>query len=192
MNRCLILMFPVVLLVAMCTAQSSNHGEVFAGYSHIVEDFSLTNPNAGLTGWNASITSPSIHGVGFVADFAGFYPGYNFGCAGCGQNAKIHTFLFGPQYSFTKSKWTMFGRFLIGDTNLHTHLDASPTFVNFNSTNSFTYGAGGGIEFALTRRFGLRGQADWLHNGFQTADNQRTSAEIHNVVRISTGIVFRF
>jgi hypothetical protein len=185
-------MFTVVLLAAVCAAQSSNQGEVFAGYSHIVEDFSLTNPNAGLTGWNASFTSPSIHRVGFVADFAGFYPGHNFGCQGCGQSAKVHTFLFGPQYSFTKGRWTVFGRFLFGDTNLRTHADLIPTFLVFSSTNSFTYGAGGGIEYALTRRFGLRGQADWLHNGFQTADNQQTSAEIHNVVRISTGIVFRF
>ena len=192
MNRFLTLMFVVISMSALCFAQDSKRAEVFAGYSHIVEDFSLTNPNAGLTGWNASVAAPISHGLGFVADFAGYYPGYNFGCTGCGQSAKVHTFLFGPQYSFTRHRWTVFGRFLFGDTNLNPHLDQNPTFLDFTSTNSFTYGAGGGIEFALTRRFGLRGQADWLHNNFQTADDQRTSQEIHNVVRISTGIVFRF
>ena len=58
--------------------------------------------------------------------------------------------------------------------------------------SSFTFGAGGGVDYRLTRRIALRGQLDWLHTGFQTSDNQRSNEVIPNVVRVSTGIVFRF
>jgi hypothetical protein len=171
--------------------RSSSQVDVFGGFSYVNQDISLTGPN-GLTGWNASATFRAKHHYGFVADFSGYYPGYNFGCVGCGQHAKIYAYLFGPQFSVTRGRLTPFARFLMGDTHLHTTLDASPTFVTFTSNNSFTYGAGGGIDVGLTPWLALRGQVDWLHNGFQTQDNQRRNEEIHNVTRISTGFVIRF
>jgi len=181
----------VLLWASFAVAQSRDHGELFGGYSYINKDFSLTGPN-GLTGWNASATFKVVRYVGVVFDFAGYYPGYNDGCPGCGQSAKIHTFLFGPQGSFTVGRVTPFGRFLIGDTNMYTAADGLSGYKTFTSTNSRTYGAGGGADVRLTRLFALRGQVDWLHNRFQTSDNQRAYEVIPNFVRISTGIVFRF
>ena len=61
--------------------------------------------------------------MGFTSDFAGYYPGHNFGCTGCGQSAKIHTFLFGPQVSVPIGRITPFGRFLFGDTHMTTFED---------------------------------------------------------------------
>jgi|HubBroStandDraft_2_1064218.scaffolds.fasta_scaffold131195_2 hypothetical protein len=185
----------VVFLAASCAlAQSPDRGEIFAGYSYINKDFSLISPfsSDGLTGWNASATLKMVRYVGFVVDFAGYYPGSNSGCVGCGESAKIHTFLFGPQASFAMGRVRPFARFLIGDTNMHTAADEAPNGNTFTSTNSYTYGAGGGADVRLTRRFALRGQVDWLHNRFQTTDDQRTQFEIPNVARVSTGIVFRF
>jgi opacity protein-like surface antigen len=181
-----------VLLWAACSVAQAQHVSVFAGYSYINQDFSLTKPSGGFSGWNAAATFKMAHYVGFVADFAGYYPGYNFGCTGCGQSAKIHTFLFGPQVSVPIGRITPFGRFLFGDTHLTTAEDGIGNVQTFMSNNSFTYGAGGGADVGLTHHFAVRGQVDWLHNGFQTSDDQRTRAEIHNIVRISTGIVFRF
>jgi len=181
----------VLLLAGLCAGQSSDRVQVFGGYSYVYPDFSLTG-TTGMSGWNASATFGLKHHMGIVADFSGYYPGYNFGCSGCGQSAKVHTFLFGPQVSFTRGRVTPFARFLLGDTHMTTALDGVPNYQTFTSNNSFTFGAGGGVDFGLTSRFALRGQVDWLRNGFQTTDNQRSN-EIHpNVARISTGIVFRF
>jgi len=171
--------------------QSSSQMDLFGGFSYVNHDISLSGPN-GLTGWNASATFRVKHQYGVVADFSGYYPGYNPGCVGCGDHAKIHTFLFGPQVSITRGRVTPFARFLLGDTHMHPTIGGLPLLVVFTSDNSFTYGAGGGVDVGLTRRVALRGQVDWLHNGFQTQDNQRRNEEIHNVVRISTGFVFRF
>ncbi|HEY6372554.1 MAG TPA: hypothetical protein VIX37_18395, partial [Candidatus Sulfotelmatobacter sp.] len=47
----------------------------------------MTKPSGGLSGWNASATFKMARYVGFVADFAGYYPGYNFGlCARIWRN----------------------------------------------------------------------------------------------------------
>jgi hypothetical protein len=78
----------------------------------------------------------------------------------------------------------------LGDTLVHTAADALPNPI-FTSNNSLTFGAGGGLDIPLARIFALRGQVDWLHNQFQTQDNQRSKETIPNVVRISTGIVLR-
>jgi opacity protein-like surface antigen len=191
--RRLLSLVVVALLSARCAvAQSGDHGEVFGGYSYINKDFTLTLPTGGLTGWNASVTLKVARHAGIVADFSGYYPGYTYGCGGCGQSAKIHSFLFGPQASFTVGRVTPFARFLIGDSHVHTAADGIPNLGTFTSNNSFTYGAGGGVDFRLTHRFALRGQVDWLHNQFQTVDDQRIQFETRNVARISTGIVFRF
>jgi len=195
MRRFLLLVLALTLLAGWSTAQSANRGELFGGYSYIAEDFSLTHSSSGgLNGWNASGTFKAFRNLGFVGDFAGYYPSFNEGCAGqyCSQSAKIHTFLFGPQVSATSGRLMPFVRFLFGDTNLHSSIAGGVSNATFTSTNSLTYGAGGGVDVRLTDRFAARGQVDWLHNGFQTSDDQRTSAERHNVVRVSTGIVFRF
>jgi len=192
-HRFVTVVFAVIFLTGLSAAQSSDRGELFGGFSYIHSDFSLTKPSgSGLYGWNASATFKVFRRLGVVGDFAGYYPGYSFGCgSGCNQSAKIHTFLFGPQASLTEGKVTTFVHFLFGDTNLHT-IQAGLPGNTFTSTNSRTFGAGGGVDVGLTRRFAVRGQADWLNNGFQTVDDQRTSQEVHNIVRISTGLVFRF
>jgi len=130
--------------------------------------------------------------LGIVADFSGFYPSYNPGCQGsCSSTAKAYTFLFGPQVSITGGRWKPFARFLIGDMHMTTQLGGIDA-ATFTTNDSLAFGLGGGFDYSLTHRFALRGQVDWLHNGFQTSDNQRTNQEIRNVARMSTGVVFRF
>jgi len=193
-RRFLPLLSFVLLLSVLSAAQSSTRTEIFGGYSYINQDISLTYPfgNSGLNGWNASVTFAVKRNLGVVADFSGFYPSYSSGCGqACNDTARMHTLLVGPQVSINHGRWKPFARFLIGDTNMYTYnagIDAS----TFTSNNSLTFGAGGGVDFNLTPRLAFRGQVDWLHNGFQTSDNQRTNEEIHNVVRFSPGLVFRF
>ena len=189
MHRFLSALFATVLLCAFCLAQSKPV-DVFAGFSWVSHDFSLTNDNGGgLTGWNASATFPATPRIGVAADFSGYYPGFNTGCPGCGQHAKIFTFLVGPQISASRGRLTPFARFLLGGTHMTTSIDSLPNYITFTSNHSFTFGGGGGVNVRLSPRFALRGQVDWLHNGFTTTDNQRRNEEIHNVARLSTGIV---
>lgn len=191
MARRFLAVFALLVVSGFCIGQASSQINLFGGFSYVNQDISLSGPNA-LTGWNASATFRIKQHYGFVADFSGYYPGYNPGCIGCGNHAKIYTFLFGPQVSITRGRVTPFARFLLGDTHMHPVVEGILNYVTFTSNNSFTYGAGGGVDVGLTHRFALRGQVDWLHNGFQTLDNQRTFEEIHNVARISTGVVIRF
>lgn len=192
MSRSFSVVFAVVLLSALCVGQSterqsSGRVEIFGGFSFVPQDFSLTNPDGGhLFGWNASATLPQPHHLGMVVDVSGYYPSFNFGCgSGCAQRAKIHSFLVGPQISITRGRLKPFARFLAGDTYI-----ASPTA--FTSSNSVTFGAGAGVDISLSKRFALREQVDWLHNRFQTSDNQRYHEEHRNVARLSTGLVIRF
>ena len=179
-------------LSALCVGQSpepqsAGRVDVFGGFSFVPQDFSLTTNGGHLFGWNASATFPQPHHLGVVADVSGYYPSYNFGCGpGCAQSAKIHSFLIGPEVSVTRGQLKPFARFLLGDTYMSTGLNT------FTSSNSFTFGAGGGVDISLSHRFALRGQVDWLHNMFQTSDNQRYSQEHRNVARLSTGLVIRF
>lgn len=168
-------------------AQSSDHVEIFGGYSYLSKDFSLASPN-GVSGWDASATFKMQRYFGVVADFSGFRPSYTFGvCPACvSSRSTAYTFLFGPQISIPLHRITPFGRFLLGDA----HLSPSDSGVVFNSNTSFTVAAGGGFDFSLTRHFALRGQADWLRVGFTSRDDQIHNP--HNVARAATGLVFRF
>jgi hypothetical protein len=180
MTRSWFLALAVALLARVAVAQSPDRVEVFGGFSYVTNDFSLTSGN-GLKGWDASANFRIAPYVGFAADFSGYYPS---GC--CGRN-KVHTFLFGPQVSFRLNRVTPFAHFLMGSANLSM---AAPGAFALASYRAFTYAAGGGVDFSLTRRLALRGQGDWLHTGFQTWDSQ--GSDPPNGARILTGIVIRF
>ena len=160
-------------LAVVSVAQSPDRVELFAGYSYVDNDFSLSS-QGGMQGWNAAGTLEVAHHVGVTADFAGYYP-----------NANVYTYLFGPQVSFEMNRVRPFAHVLFGRAS-----------VNHNgyltSQSSFSSAAGGGVDFGLTRRFAVRGQVDWLHTQFGTFDGQGGSVFHPNVVRISPGLVVRF
>jgi opacity protein-like surface antigen len=176
-----------MMLGGLAGAQSSDRVEVFGGYAYLSNDITLETVGS-LNGWNASVNLKASRWFGLVFDFSGFYPSTN------EDSTKAHTLLVGPQVSWPLGRIKPFGHFLLGDTNAHyTASSSSPVFQSpFTDTNSLTYGAGGGVDYGLTRRLELRGEVDWLHNGFKTWDNQRAGQVFHNVARISTGVVFRF
>lgn len=185
MRRFLFCVFVVLMCGSFALGQVPDRFELFAGYSLVNADFTLTSTTV-LNGWNASMNFKSRSWFGLVADFSGYYPSA-FG------SARAHSFLFGPQASVSLNRITPFAHFLIGDTNVSYTADSSlPSFRFLSANNSFTYGGGGGLDYRLTDHLAVRGQADWLHNGFKTVDNQLSYRLKPNVARISTGIVFRF
>src|ERR1022692_165948 len=179
----------VLLFSGFAAAQSVNRFAVFGGYSYINGDFAgVSNENSqlsGLNGWNASAEVKAKEWLGFVADFAGYYPSLS--NSGLPSSATAHTFLFGPQVALPIKRISPFAHFLLGDT----YVVGNRTFPATSDT-SFTYAVGGGVDFALTGRVALRAQFDSLHNGFITRDDQARFLIEQRVVRISTGVVFRF
>ena len=179
MLRCWLLVLAGMLWCVSGWAQSTDHVEVFGGYSLVTGDFTGTFGDRNthiLNGWNASANFKATRLLGFVADFSGYYPSYTYqGIGGLTNRAKTLSLLFGPQVSVRLSKVA----------------SGCPQCVA-TSANSFAYALGGGIDFDLTRHLGIRGQADLFHNGFSSGDNQTTYRYHETNARISTGLVFRF
>lgn len=196
MLRCWLLVLAGMLWCVSGWAQSTDHVEVFGGYSLVTGDFTGTFGDRNthiLNGWNASANFKATRLLGFVADFSGYYPSYTYqGIGGLTSRAKTLSLLFGPQVSVRLSKVTPFAHALLGVTHIgYPAASGCPQCVA-TSANSFAYALGGGIDFDLTRHLGIRGQADLFHNGFSSGDNQTTYRYHETNARISTGLVFRF
>lgn len=163
--------------------------EVFGGYAHMNPDFTLVTPNS-VNGWNASANFKASPKVGFVADFSGFYPSYTYPGTSSSVSGTAYTFLFGPQVSIPIRRFSPFGRFLMGFSHV-----SPQDFAVFKSNNALSFAAGGGLDYWVTRRIGIRGQADWLYARLTPiggGDPGVNYVKNRNVGRISTGVVFRF
>ena len=121
LRRCLLILAGTLWCVSGW-AQSSDHVEIFGGYSLVTGDFTGTFGDRNthiLNGWNASARYKPGRLLGFVADVSGYYPSYTFpGLGGLTVRARSHSFLFGPQVSATFSKVTPFAHALLGVTHV--------------------------------------------------------------------------
>ena len=175
-------------------AQSSDHVEVFGGYSYAARDFSGgTIPVSALNrGWNASLNLKLNRPLGIVSDFGGYYNHENSsgvcigGMTSC--SSKVYTVMFGPQFSLPLPKFTPFAHALFGVA--HASQNGTSPLDPFQGNNSPVFALGGGLDYYVTRHFALRAQADYLLTRFTYSDNQ-----LHfnnNDARISVGLVVRF
>jgi len=194
-------LFAVTLLfsAASLVAQDFPRVEAFGGYTYVRGGvFSATN----LNGWNGNAAFNLNKWLGIVADVGGFYGSNTFtrmipagvvpcppSCTvGSTMDTRVYTVLFGPRLSYRSDRFTPFVHLLFGTG--HQNSAGSligpfpPPFNHFNeSQTSFSYAAGGGVDYNLSRRLAWRGQVDYLQTRmFGTQNN----------VRVSTGIVFRF
>jgi outer membrane protein OmpA-like peptidoglycan-associated protein len=126
-------------------------------------------------GWGATATFNLNRLIGISADFGGHY----------GDEANIHTFLFGPRLKFrSEQPLSPFLEGLFGIARM------SP--AGFRTGNGFAIGAGGGLDLRIHRNFEwriLRG--DYL---FQNQDDIRAQAPLTAVdrfhgARVQTGIL---
>lgn len=176
---------------------SNDRFELFGGYSLVTGDFTGTFADRNfhlLNGWEGSAAYKTNRWFGIAADLSGFHVGTP-GPATYALRAHSLSYLFGPQISLPLPRITPFAHFLLGATHINYSVGSgcSPvTFCASTSANSFTYAAGGGVDFALAKHLALRGQVDLLHSGFSNIDNQLTYKYHETNARISTGIVFRF
>lgn len=187
----------------MAHAQETPKVEVFTGYSFMSAGFPFsTDPAAGggsgvLNGWNFSAAVNANRWIGVVADFGGYYgpvaKGTTFKPANCvlctndfnGILHNMHTFTAGPQLSIRQDKVTVFVHALFGGAHIREDLviGTPPPVARVSSTN-FAFLAGGGADIALSHRFAVRIQPDYLKT--------EILGRRQNNFRASAGVVFRF
>lgn len=190
----------------MAQAQDTPVVEIFAGYSfdraalHIqVPGGANVGPAHGnFYGWNASLTVNPHSRLGLMIDASGLYgrvSSFNIielppPCAPCSQpfNNTIHrmyTFALGPQVSIRRQKVTLFAHGLVGGAQTTEDVPSPDTFTQTRRQTDFSVAVigGGGADIAISQRFALRIQPDYLRT--------HPVSGTHNGFRLSIGIVVR-
>ncbi|HET9166043.1 MAG TPA: outer membrane beta-barrel protein [Candidatus Angelobacter sp.] len=183
-------------------AQDAPKVEVFTGYSFMSAGFPFsTDPAAGngsgvLNGWNFSAAVNANRWIGVVADFGGYYgsptKGTLFKPANCvlctsdftGILHNMHTFTAGPQLSIRQDTVTVFAHALFGGAHIREDLVINNFTSDRISSTNFAFLVGGGVNIALSHRFALRIQPDYLRT--------EILGRKQNNFRASAGLVFRF
>lgn len=162
--------------------------EVSAGYSRFLFD-QPGGPEIGLNGWNLSTNLNVWRWLGIVADFTGTYNTQSSSDAFFnGTKTRMYTYLFGPRlYVMGHRRLTPFVDLLLGKASVYATTPPVPPLPSISSRDSkFGYALGLGVDYTLTHRLALRGEADYLPTKFFGGRSNQKNA------RISAGIVFRF
>jgi hypothetical protein len=171
----------VACFLSLSTAQTTPRFEVFGGYSYLHP----SAPDLDAHGWEAAGTYNLNRWFGLKADFSGHYWGVE--NTAFQEHQRRHTFLFGPQLSWRRSRGTLFAHGLLGVQHMGVDAHFIPPVPgpDISATeNSFAVTVGGGGDLNLGHRLAWRvAQVDYLHkSGLGPRSN----------VRVSTGLVFRF
>jgi len=183
MKRFLSVAAIALFLPLVSAAQGQIKAQLFGGYSLAAKDFTYLPgvPN----GWNASLNVGNSH-WGFLSDFGGYYNR-------CCQTVKsdTYTFLFGPQFTESADKYSVFVHALAGGAhNAYSDSSSVGNTSGISNPTTFAFGFGGGVDIRITHSLALRVQGDFLHTGIQTLDNQLHPTRWNG--RFSTGIVIDF
>ncbi len=169
---CLVGIFTMSVLVAVAQEDTSKV-DLFGGYSYFNRANGLGGVN--LNGWEAQGTYNFNRWLGATADFGGYYarPGPSI-------DFNEYTYLFGPTVSLRTPRITPFAHALFGISHLY-----DGAFPNAPTNTPFTFALGGGIDVPVKGRFEIRAvQLDWIRADY--------SYHADNILRVSTGAVFRF
>jgi hypothetical protein len=223
-RRVLLLSLPLALLVA-ATAQDTQRVEVFGGYS-LLHDSLLVPDAANFSGWDASTTVFLNRWFGATADFSGHYgsstqivpapllPGATGGKVK--YSASPYTFMFGPHFTYRRSRYAPFAQALFGAThtvNTQTVLvqvtcppasgssgpieTCSPLQGGQSTSTDFSMALGGGLDIDLGHGISLRPvEADYILQrvGVTLPDNGTFLSHTfyNNHFRYAAGVVFHF
>jgi opacity protein-like surface antigen len=198
--------------VASAYAQADNKPEFFAGYSYENVNSGITNSNilaTGITqtslenrfhlnGFNLSGTASFKKRLGIVGDFSAHFDKRNdsFDTLTTGSKFRLYNVTAGPQFTFSSmSRFTPFTHALFGiaHRNLTETLSDGTNYFTDSSTN-FAMNLGGGVDYKLSDRFGLRlFQLDYnpIFLRSRTINSTVFPRETLNGIRFSAGIVIR-
>ncbi len=123
-------------------------------------------------------------GLGVVADITGTHI-VNINSSGVGLD--LLTATFGPRYTWSRRKVSLYGQGLVGEAFSFNTLVPSPHGAD-SSDNSLAALAGGGVNVAVSPRVAVRlVEADWL-----LTQMPNSAGNTQNDLRLSAGVVFRF
>jgi hypothetical protein len=123
-------------------------------------------------------------GLGVVADIAGTRTA-NIHSTGVGLN--LITVTFGPRYTWSRRRVSLYGQGLVGEAFGFDGLFPSSHGAN-SSDDSLAALAGGGVNVAVSPRLAVRLlEADWLRTQLPNS-----SGNAQNNCRLDAGVVFRF
>jgi hypothetical protein len=206
----------VVLSFAITSAaQDTQRFEAFGGYS-FSHNSTLLDPTNNFSGWDTSSTVFLNRWFGLTADLSGNYGSQNDPVAVLqGQpygkvkvSASSYTYLFGPHFTYRRSRYAPFAESLFGIHNprhTYTLLECGPPLSctlpvgnsSSGSYHSFAMAMGGGLDIALSHGISLRPvEVDYLLLREPTPTVENGVFVYHgsnnNTFRYSTGITFRF
>jgi hypothetical protein len=161
----------VLLLSTMSLAQDTPKAELAAGYSFFYVIRGLTIVNNGGSG---SLAVNFNDWLGLVGDFGVYRASSN------GPDLTSETYTFGPRFSNRKLPGLVpFAQVLVGGF----HASINTGGIEQGTEFTFSFGGGADLGVGQSRKWALRGQADYF--GVRAFDTTT------NVARISAGIVYR-
>ena len=174
----------------LVAAQETPKLELFGGYSLIHRRSDTMN------GWDGAVTANLSSWLGITADVSGHYISFPLLIGGTvppstsgTADVHSHSFTFGPQLSYRKSRYSLFAHTLLGVSHLsfnangNAFVPGAPTFSE--SINTFTALLGGGADISVGHRVAIRpAQLEYLL--------LRSNGNSVNQFRYSGGVVFRF
>jgi hypothetical protein len=185
-------LFAIIVASGRAWAQDYPRLELSAGYSYGSVDTQGYGNQRDAQGWSGSVAANLKKWVGAEAEVSSRFNALSFDYQGNSLtvNSRYYTFLFGPRFAYRTGKVTPFVHGLFG-------LDRSPAFVNTvydpltgTSVSPYSNGlaavAGGGFDYAISRRLAFRSQADYLFR------RSSTLTPTPNNFRVMAAIVFTF
>jgi hypothetical protein len=178
-------LFAALLFAAPSRAQKI---ELFGGYSFVHAPVTFVSPilcpttgcpatpHLNLNGWEASGAVKLFGPLGLAADFSDTSGSFQ------GANARLKTYLFGPQIRFP-GPVSPFAHFLLGDA--HESINPGTSFLSGPTQDAFATAIGVGIDLKVFPFISIRPiQFDYLLTHFNSANQ--------NQPRVSAGIVVHF
>ena len=179
-------LFAVLLFAAPLRAQKV---ELFGGYSFVRAPVTFVSPilcpttgcsgntqHLNLNGWEASGAVKLFGPLGLAADFSDTSGSFQ------GADARLKTYLFGPQIRFP-GPVSPFAHFLLGGA--HESINSGTSFLGGPTQNAFATALGVGIDLKVLPFISIRPiQFDYLLTHFNSANQ--------NQPRVSAGIVVHF
>ena len=128
------------------------------------------------------------HVLGVVADLGAYHNG---GVHGAFQNDTTFTYLFGPRFTWRRSRINPYAQFLFGGARLSADtISADGTSISADRTG-FATAAGGGVDIQVTHHIAIKPiQVEYVMTQIPNFSTDRNNFQ--NDLRYSAGVVFRF
>jgi hypothetical protein len=184
----------VIIVTGCCSwAQDYPRLELAAGYSYGSVDTQGYGTQRDAQGWSGSLTANLKRWVGVETEVSSRFQTFSFDYQGnsLALDSRYYTFLAGPRFAHRRGKMTPFVHGLFG---LNRSLSYGTTVfdpVTGTSMTPYVNGmaaaAGGGFDYAISRRLAFRSQADYF---FTRQAGPYTPTP--NNFRVMAAIVFTF